>query len=553
MLGRVVAGAAATVTLAGDQVIDSAMTIEYTSCGASSGSISPPSWASRSRPILRATSSAAAVNRSPVGIRSRRAHVGEQHDLGPFEVGVVEPHRVTGQVAGVERGRGRRSGPGARGTPRRTGRPSRRTTRRSAPCSRGRRRRSGRPGPGDAVARELLVGRVQQPPPRRLPVAPHDPDNNRFGLSRRGMRPTVATVTNRFVGEATRAPGDRLGSERPGRRAGRLDVRRAATGARDVVVRVTHCGDLRERPVGAALRRPGRRSRRSPGTRWSARSPPVGRGRRPPSVTGDPVAVGNIVGSCGVCPECRAAGERLPGVPDVDLRRRRSGVRRDHARRVVDGVRRERALPLCRSRPASTRSAVAPLLCAGVTTYAPLRRFGAWPGDHRRAGPASAASATWRSSRRTPSAPRRSRSPPPRAKGARPPAASAPTTPSSTRDEEADGRPGSARCDIVLDTTGGVRSTPPRTWNALAVDGTLGPRRHPPEGAAPRPDEPHRRREAGRRHRAAPAGPSPATCSRFCCHPRDRRRRRGRASRSASTPPWNASAAATCASGSRST
>ena len=55
-------------------------------------------------------------------------------------------------------------------------------------------------------------------------------------------------------------------------------------------------------------------------------------------------------------------------------------------------------------------AAVAPLLCAGITTYSPLRHWNAGPG--KKVGiSASADSATWASSSRTPSAPMPSSSP----------------------------------------------------------------------------------------------------------------------------------------------
>ncbi|WP_308818767.1 NAD(P)-dependent alcohol dehydrogenase [Pseudonocardia alni] len=146
----------------------------------------------------------------------------------------------------------------------------------------------------------------------------------------------------------------------------------------DVVVRVTHCGvcatDLH------ALR----------GTDPSAF--PLVAGHEMTGVVdavgtavtdlapGDRVAVGNIVGSCGRCAACRAGRENgcaeyptlTYGGPDPHLGGTTRGgfsshivVDRHFAYALPDGL---------------DPAAAAPLLCAGVTTFAPLRRFGAGPG-----------------------------------------------------------------------------------------------------------------------------------------------------------------------------
>ncbi|CAM5617866.1 L-threonine 3-dehydrogenase [Streptomyces violaceorubidus] len=55
---------------------------------------------------------------------------------------------------------------------------------------------------------------------------------------------------------------------------------------------------------------------------------------------GDPVAVGNIVDSCGACAMCRIRpGELLPHLPHPDLRRHRPRRRLDHPRRLQPRVR----------------------------------------------------------------------------------------------------------------------------------------------------------------------------------------------------------------------
>ena len=96
--------------------------------------------------------------------------------------------------------------------------------------------------------------------------------------------------------------------------------------------------------------------------------------------SGDVVAIGNIVGSCGVCGPCRAGREphcdRFPtltyaGPDPISGGTTQGGFSREYVvdrrftYRVPDGL---------------DPAGVAPLLCAGVTTWAPLRRYGAGPG-----------------------------------------------------------------------------------------------------------------------------------------------------------------------------
>ena len=74
---------------------------------------------------------------------------------------------------------------------------------------------------------------------------------------------------------------------------------------------------------------------------------------------GDQVAVGNIVDSCGVCAMCRAGQENFCAeFPTLTYGGR-------FAYRCPDNL---------------DPAAVAPLLCAGVTVWEPLRRWGAGPG-----------------------------------------------------------------------------------------------------------------------------------------------------------------------------
>ncbi|MCD9030509.1 NAD(P)-dependent alcohol dehydrogenase [Luteimonas sp. Y-2-2-4F] len=96
---------------------------------------------------------------------------------------------------------------------------------------------------------------------------------------------------------------------------------------------------------------------------------------------GDVVGVGCFVDSCRECPQCRAGEEqycdqgmtgtyngreRDTGAPTYGGYSTRIVVDEDYVLRIPDGIPLERA---------------APLLCAGITTYSPLRHFGVKPGD----------------------------------------------------------------------------------------------------------------------------------------------------------------------------
>jgi uncharacterized zinc-type alcohol dehydrogenase-like protein len=96
---------------------------------------------------------------------------------------------------------------------------------------------------------------------------------------------------------------------------------------------------------------------------------------------GDVVGVGCFVDSCRVCPQCRAgeeqfcdAGmtatynsrERDGGAPTYGGYSTRITVNQDYVLHIPDGIPLERA---------------APLLCAGITTYSPLKRHGVKAGD----------------------------------------------------------------------------------------------------------------------------------------------------------------------------
>ncbi|MFI7610568.1 NAD(P)-dependent alcohol dehydrogenase [Nonomuraea terrae] len=143
----------------------------------------------------------------------------------------------------------------------------------------------------------------------------------------------------------------------------------------DLAVRVDYCGvchsDLHavaSHPGGALV----------PGHEFTGVVTEVG-----PDVTGfapgDPVAVGNIVDSCGVCPMCRAGQENFcHEFPTLTY----GGTDRHDGSTTLGGYSREYVV---RDRfayrlPAGLDPAgVAPLLCAGITVWEPLRALGVGP------------------------------------------------------------------------------------------------------------------------------------------------------------------------------
>jgi uncharacterized zinc-type alcohol dehydrogenase-like protein len=243
----------------------------------------------------------------------------------------------------------------------------------------------------------------------------------------------------------------------------------------DVAVRLTHCGICATDrhalahgdPAGFPL---------VPGHEMVGEVVEVG-GEVTRFAPGDAVAIGNIVDSCGVCPECRAGRENdcreFPTLTYGGADLVSGGITQGgwSTGYVVD----ERFLYAA---PAGLDpAAVAPLLCAGVTTYAPLRRFGAGPGTTvgvvgvgglghlgiRFAHALGAETVAFTTSEEKGEAAR--------ALGA--------DDVVVTRDEKqmADQ---ARRCDIVLDTTGAALDPAPY-MNALAVDGTLVLAGIPPE------------------------------------------------------------------------
>ncbi|MEU9066885.1 NAD(P)-dependent alcohol dehydrogenase [Streptomyces sp. NPDC048109] len=152
----------------------------------------------------------------------------------------------------------------------------------------------------------------------------------------------------------------------------------------DLAVRVDYCGvchtDLHAlRAGGGTGGGPAQPDPLVPGHEFTgvvtATGPEVTRFR-----AGDPVAVGNIVDSCGACAMCRVGQENFcHAFPTLTY----GGTDRVDGSTTLGGYSREYVLGerFAYSLPAALDpAAAAPLLCAGITVWEPLRALGAGPG-----------------------------------------------------------------------------------------------------------------------------------------------------------------------------
>src|SRR4051812_11633767 len=96
---------------------------------------------------------------------------------------------------------------------------------------------------------------------------------------------------------------------------------------------------------------------------------------------GDTVGVGCLVGSCGHCPSC---GEGLEQYCEVGMVGTYNGPTQDPPGHTLGGYSQrivvDQDFVLRIGHGEEQLAAVAPLLCAGITTYSPLRHWGAGPG-----------------------------------------------------------------------------------------------------------------------------------------------------------------------------
>ncbi len=159
-----------------------------------------------------------------------------------------------------------------------------------------------------------------------------------------------------------------------------FSVERRAPGPQDVQIDILYCGVCHSDIHQARDEWGGSIFPMVPGHEIVGRVSAVG-GEVSKHKVGDTVGVGCFVDSCRTCPQCEAgleqycdegmtatynARERGTGVPTQGGYSTRIVVDQDYVLRIPEG------LPL---------DAAAPLLCAGITTYSPLRHFGVKPGD----------------------------------------------------------------------------------------------------------------------------------------------------------------------------
>ncbi|GAA1852933.1 NAD(P)-dependent alcohol dehydrogenase [Myceligenerans crystallogenes] len=159
----------------------------------------------------------------------------------------------------------------------------------------------------------------------------------------------------------------------------RAELRRRELRADDVAVRIDYCGVCHSDLHAVHAHDPDSSVPLVPGHEFTGTVTEVGRDVRNLAV-GDAVAVGNIVDACLACDMCRAGQEnfcrafptltyggvdRRDGTPTSGAFAREYVVREGFAYRLPRGL---------------DPAAAAPLMCAGVTVWEPLRALGVGPG-----------------------------------------------------------------------------------------------------------------------------------------------------------------------------
>lgn len=160
----------------------------------------------------------------------------------------------------------------------------------------------------------------------------------------------------------------------------RTDLRRRDLRPDDIAVRVDYCGVCHSDLHALHAHKSDTDGILVPGHEFTGTVTEVGS-----SVTdfgpGDPVAVGNIVDSCGTCPMCRAGQENYcRAFPTLTY----GGKDRQDGATTLGGYSREYLVreAFTYHLPAGLDAAsAAPLLCAGVTVWEPLRALGVGPGS----------------------------------------------------------------------------------------------------------------------------------------------------------------------------
>ena len=159
-----------------------------------------------------------------------------------------------------------------------------------------------------------------------------------------------------------------------------MDIERRAPGPRDVQIDIAYCGICHSDLHTVRSEWAGTKYPCVPGHEIVGRVSAVGAGVEDVKA-GDIVGVGCLVGSCGHCAACEEGLEQycengFVGTyngPTADAPGHTLG---GYSQRIVV----DRDFVLRIGHPESQLAAVAPLLCAGITTYSPLRHWGAGPG-----------------------------------------------------------------------------------------------------------------------------------------------------------------------------
>ncbi|MGW2341403.1 NAD(P)-dependent alcohol dehydrogenase [Streptomyces sp. NPDC001661] len=148
----------------------------------------------------------------------------------------------------------------------------------------------------------------------------------------------------------------------------------------DIAVRVDYCGVCHTDLHALRAHESGTEEVLVPGHEFTGVVSEVG-GAVAGFSPGDPVAVGNIVDSCGECRMCRAGQENFcREFPTLTY----GGADRQDGSTTLGGYAREYVVNhrFAHRLPAGLdAAAAAPLLCAGVTVWEPLRALGVGPGS----------------------------------------------------------------------------------------------------------------------------------------------------------------------------
>jgi uncharacterized zinc-type alcohol dehydrogenase-like protein len=159
-----------------------------------------------------------------------------------------------------------------------------------------------------------------------------------------------------------------------------MDIERRAAGPHDVQIDIAYCGVCHSDLHTVRSEWGGTRYPCVPGHEIVGRVSAVG-GEVKKFKVGDVVGVGCLVGSCQRCPSC---AEGLEQYCEVGFVGTYNGPTRDAPGHTLGGYSQRIVVDdkfvLKIRHPEAQLAAVAPLLCAGITTYSPLRHWNVGPG-----------------------------------------------------------------------------------------------------------------------------------------------------------------------------